>query len=591
MKTSSDWSLAFQDRGNSFLYSTSSSSDDTQESPRERTLDFLSSFTIESSEPNEVERVVEKTNEYASFVRNTGAIPEIAKSSLAFFTTSKNRDELAWKMADLRVKESPQIQDLVDAFKGLATTFGTFKNNKVALETSTEILKMLEDIPSYVNSLKQITLNSDDEHSLASDLLLRDLSSLSDRDMVEEITDFYERGCSLESFLDYLGPQRVADLAHIEHLNLAPHKKDDDKPEFLIPQQKNIKSLRLRTKDFLSLPRNLLDSLSESRTYISLMDFRHEHLASFLENQLKNSPKSENSPKIALFTKQRKDDWWGLKVNDLEDLSKIENITAISFLDSTDWNLCCHNRAPLVFFKHLTALDLTGASITKTDWLGKLKELRELNLSYSQMRYILNLSELEKLEALNLSSCKNIYNLNELYNLFELKKLEVPNLSSCKNLTYLNVAECAINSEDVQLNELKNLIVLNLKGTDYPLKNLSELEHVTDLDLSNMNFKDEDLVHLPKNIRKLNLSNCSSMTAKGFANLSELESLTDLYVSGWRCDLFTNEGIMYLKSLKNLRNLYLTRNNSSRWSVEALELPEKLRVILKDMVIHREFDS
>jgi hypothetical protein len=53
-------------------------------------LDFWNSFANGSCGPNEVERGVEKTNEYASFVKRMGIdknnfIPQIAKSTFEKF--------------------------------------------------------------------------------------------------------------------------------------------------------------------------------------------------------------------------------------------------------------------------------------------------------------------------------------------------------------------------------------------------------------------------------------------------------------------------------------------------------------------------
>jgi Leucine-rich repeat (LRR) protein len=230
-------------------------------------------------------------------------------------------------------------------------------------------------------------------------------------------------------------------------------------------------------------------------------------------------------------------DW---TAENLECLSKIENITGLSLL--------CNNEAAvsLPLFNNLTALTVSGHLITETAWLGKLKKLRELNLSHCPIVDISSLSRLEQLEALNLLFCIHV------------PEIQFQQLKLLKNLKYLNVGGCSVDSKYIQLNELKNLTVLDLAIADYSLENISELEHLTHLNLSGMKFKDEDLLHLPKNIRALNLSGCRLITADGIAGLSQLENLTDLEISD--CELINDHAIVHLKSLKNLKKSLSHKN-------------------------------
>jgi hypothetical protein len=560
--------------------------------PTQRTPLAWISFD-ESTKPNVIKDVIEGTKNCASYVNETNSnrtnsFTQIARRTLNFSMTSnegrEDEDSLASEVSSSSNSEEIAYDEDSDDEDSLALGLLTSSSETSEEEASDKSICLPEDLLNLVfhnsldESLKQLVnrgLVSKHFNKLSAELFFQKIidyalgsidikqsgftsliqiqkfiqAHVNQKDIFiqkiidQKVTNFLCLGFySTESFVKYFDTR----VKEIELLNLT---KNVMFPESLIPQPINSAYLQLYAAEFLNLPEDLANIIIESKTCISLINFDTTNL--LLLNRLENFPKIELSFVISQ------------EVANLRELSKLKNITRLSFPSANDSMIIS-----LPLFKNLTTLHVSGRGITQLTWLSRIKNLRELKLSLCTIGDISPLSELEKLEALNLFFCNDVC------------KTKFGQLKSLQNLKYLSLEKCAINPIYAQLNELKKLMYLNLahsnpKKLNNFLKNLSQLEHLENLNLTASYIEDQDLDDLPKNICKLNLSKCYSITANGIAKLSQLKYLTDLDLSN--CHSITDDAIVHLKSLENLKNLNLTMTKITPQAI--MELPEKLTVI------------
>lgn len=247
-------------------------------------------------------------------------------------------------------------------------------------------------------------------------------------------------------------------------------------------------------------------------------------------------------------------------------------------------------------FKNLKTLDLSRWSNLRPGVLkgvANLQSLRTLKIDcYRNFadeslavgpgltdRGLIHLSNLTRLEVLNLSSCSMLtgcYKLTgqgliHLSRAKELKKLVLwmckgltdeglKSLAGFKELQTLGLTGCEVLTGEFlgSLRDLKRLQVLDLKNCKnlkgQALVHLVHHKGLVSLDLSGCSeLTDQDLVHLQgfEDLRILDFSQCTKLTDKGLANLSKLTDLEQLNFN--YCTNLTNEGLTYLENFKNLR--------------------------------------
>jgi beta-lactamase regulating signal transducer with metallopeptidase domain/protocatechuate 3,4-dioxygenase beta subunit len=223
---------------------------------------------------------------------------------------------------------------------------------------------------------------------------------------------------------------------------------------------------------------------------------------------------------------------------------------------------------------------LTDAALES---IGKLSRLKSLSLD----RYV----STARLGTMRFSA----EGIRRLMGLKELEKLhlvghEVP--ADCLDfpkLTSLSLGNPMI-GDDVaarigELRQMQNLVLSYCRINDAGLKHIAGLPKLVHLDISSDFITDEGIGHFRRhpNLASLSLraSNVSDQSLKYLAEISSLTRL-DLYGSG-RPGVslgrnFSIEGILALKSLPNLRTLYLTNFDVSGGYTRLKEL-QQLRVL------------
>jgi len=197
---------------------------------------------------------------------------------------------------------------------------------------------------------------------------------------------------------------------------------------------------------------------------------------------------------------------------------------------------------------------------------GKLvnKNVNHLSILHSPGLDFRNIDMLTKLTSLTLSNC-HIKNVTPLKNLINLEKLDLSGnfisdispLNNLTKLTYLNLSS-AWGYELVNLNKLTNLKELMIKVVDlYHIENLTNLEY---LFAQYMSIIDNDIRSLGKltKLKILNLSNRSFIFNDNI-DLTPLGNLTNLKTLTMNL-IVTNENIVVLEKLVNLKRLYLEEN-------------------------------
>ncbi|KAF7851735.1 hypothetical protein BT93_L2927 [Corymbia citriodora subsp. variegata] len=190
-------------------------------------------------------------------------------------------------------------------------------------------------------------------------------------------------------------------------------------------------------------------------------------------------------------------------------------------------------------FEELSELRIYSSAITDVHGLEGLKNLQILDLrALNTHERLLNLSNLKKLNELQLGHCLNLIDLQSIQSLGNLRILKLigilqldklPNLSNLKKLTELHLLQCHSLTEIQSFEGLEKLIVLKLG--ELPL-----LERLPDL--SNL-----------KKLTKLDLQQCHNLVKIQ----GRLDSLEDLCIYG--CNSLVD--LPDPSSFKNLKSLQL----------------------------------
>ncbi|CAN0829332.1 Disease resistance protein L6 [Linum grandiflorum] len=219
-------------------------------------------------------------------------------------------------------------------------------------------------------------------------------------------------------------------------------------------------------------------------------------------------------------------------------------------------------------------VDWSGG-LTRLPNLGNLSNLMELRLFQFSASEIHGLEKLRVLEALEISESMSLDHLHGLENLMHLKELilkncglkgRLPNLSKMNKLHKLVIVECQLLSEIQGLGELKrSLLHLEVSCCDElgPFPDLSRLQNLKELCISGWRqFPEFIEFGRLKSLQTLEMKDCKSL--KRLSILSSLENLETLDLSGC-VRLVDIPGLDRLGSLQKL-------NMSNCRSIE--ELPD-----------------
>ncbi|CAN1305479.1 Disease resistance protein L6, partial [Linum perenne] len=177
-----------------------------------------------------------------------------------------------------------------------------------------------------------------------------------------------------------------------------------------------------------------------------------------------------------------------LKKMDTLIISGFPNITEIEGLGELD---------SLQAVRALERLELTGTQLERLPSLSKLAKLKSINLQENQnLREIVGIENMERLETLWLAECTSLETL--------------PDLSGLKKLKELNIRSCVKLTEVRGIEELKSLENLEMKCC----KSIEKLPNLSNLG----------------RLSTLSVWDCERLTE--LAGVEELKSLTNLYIFG-----------------------------------------------------------
>ncbi|CAN1245496.1 Disease resistance protein L6 [Linum grandiflorum] len=194
--------------------------------------------------------------------------------------------------------------------------------------------------------------------------------------------------------------------------------------------------------------------------------------------------------------------------------------------------------------------------LTRLPNLANLNHLVELRLFHLELSGIHGLGELRVLETLDISDCLNLDNLGGLESLVLLEELtltrcgrleSLPSLSNLIKLGKLVITECPFLSEVQGLGELRrSLVHLEASGCGRlaNIRGLESLEALESLELQSVKPPKVYLVQFER-----------------FPDLSCLQELKQLHVTGWR---HLPAVVTGLESLKSLQTLVVTACRSVR---------------------------
>ncbi|CAN1245507.1 Disease resistance protein L6 [Linum grandiflorum] len=229
--------------------------------------------------------------------------------------------------------------------------------------------------------------------------------------------------------------------------------------------------------------------------------------------------------------------------------------------------------------------------LTRLPNLANLNHLVELRLFHLELSGIHGLGELRVLETLDISDCLNLDNLGGLESLVLLEELtltrcgrleSLPSLSNLIKLGKLVITECPFLSEVQGLGELRrSLVHLEASGCGRlaNIRGLESLEALESLELQSVkppkvvdvDMDDDDEWMLAM------VQDDYLVQFERFPDLSCLQELKQLHVTGWR---HLPAVVTGLESLKSLQTLVVTACRSVRRlaDVSGLENLERLDV-------------
>lgn len=211
-------------------------------------------------------------------------------------------------------------------------------------------------------------------------------------------------------------------------------------------------------------------------------------------------------------------------------------------------------------FENIEVLKLNAFDyITDISSISKMKKLRELVLTCSNITDLSVLESLVNLEVLDLSLNSSLKDIKSLKYLVNLKKLSL-SYTSVENLESL---EALVNLEELSLSSYKN------ENKYESLESLNKLTELTYLSISNFESTNLSFVKNMTKLKYLSLKNGKIQDISDLKNCTDLETL----------DLEHNE-IEDISVLTNIPNIeYLRLGYNSIENIEVLSKLNKLRVL------------
>ncbi|XP_071910883.1 uncharacterized protein [Coffea arabica] len=281
--------------------------------------------------------------------------------------------------------------------------------------------------------------------------------------------------------------------------------------------------------------------------------------------------------------------------SDMESLAGLINLKELQISSVNITNI---GVSYLEGLSNLISLTVEGCNVTASclDPISAFRHLKVLNLGFNDVTdaCLVHLKGLQGLRKLHLSDT-------------EVGSEGLRHLSGLTNLEEINLAFTSVTDGGLEkLSQLTNLKSLNLDApqiTDHGLEMLTGLTEVTHLDLFGAHISDSGVNCLSyfKNLQSLDLcggkltdagvKNIKYLTSLMILNLSQNLDLTDTalkFISGLVAlvclnvsySRITNEGLEYLKPLKNLSSLYLDFCNVTGSGIRKLQskfLPSLVR--------------
>ncbi len=273
---------------------------------------------------------------------------------------------------------------------------------------------------------------------------------------------------------------------------------------------------------------DLVDSNAQNKSQITSLSFirNFSNLESLV---LRGFHTIEDFSPLSTLDRLKELDLRFTEISSMQALSPLKELRTL--------NLCCtpvSEIQALSNLTNLTDLDLSHTAVSDLQVLSNLTALRKLDLSYLDYDFpnIKFLTKLVELRELNIS-VSNVSDIRVLSNLTELREL---------NLLETDVSDiCA-------LAKLSNLAKLNLSMTDVSdIRPLSNLTNLAKLDISETNVADIQAISNLTNLTDLILCGTSVIDSQVLSNFTNLEIL---------CLESTNiSDLSPLKDLKKLREL------------------------------------
>lgn len=297
-----------------------------------------------------------------------------------------------------------------------------------------------------------------------------------------------------------------------------------------------------------------------------------------------NVDKKSNELKIAsiyttkLSRDQELQEWWSslpdtwasyfksnIGLDDCDSVD-IEQLYKISSLDSINLsgNQYVMDLVPIEALRELKYLDISYTQIQELNPISNITFLTHLNISNTITKDIQFIKYSDKLTYLDISNTL-IIDISELENL--------------KSLTTLKAVETPIISFDV-LNSFESLRFLNLKGNGFNnLSNIEELNQLVELDLSSnylinfeflaqleglesINLQETNIVDMTplKDLPNLKVVNINQTEVSDLNPLDKIPTLNKIYadrtrIQEWEADEFTrrNKSVLLIHHIENLQ--------------------------------------
>ncbi len=262
-------------------------------------------------------------------------------------------------------------------------------------------------------------------------------------------------------------------------------------------------------------------------------------------------------------------------IKDNSEISKLVNLkTYLDYNNIKEENIKCLKDLKLEIIR------LYKYNDSKTDVLSKIKTLKTLELSDTEITEIDNFSELINLETLSINNSK----INSLKGIEKLKKLKIVNFID--NNIY-DITELA-NNENLQKVNLKGNSQISADKSQYTGERLEKLNKLSDMIKNGcIIYLDVDKLKLFNVYKELDLSSQNLTTLDAIEGMTELENLDLSYNQITLKDKKSRE---ILSNMQKLKSLTMVGNPivdikpiNNLQSLESLTLKKSNNINLQDI--------